>query len=141
VPEYAREYLEARGGVCTAEDMPQIARGQAELEDCLARQANRVLIQDTNLLTTQLWHEHYFGEAPAPLQAMAATRTADLTLLCDCDVPWVADGLRDSPGHRRWFQERFRSELAARGHPFVVLAGPFEERLGPAVEAVERLLR
>jgi NadR type nicotinamide-nucleotide adenylyltransferase len=141
VPEYAREYLEARGGVCTLADMTLIARGQAELEDCVARQANRVLIQDTNLLTTQLWHEHYFGEAPADLRQMAAERKADLYLLCDCDVPWVADGLRDSPGQRQWFQARFRSELEAAGLPYVVLAGAFEERLGPAVEAVERLLR
>jgi NadR type nicotinamide-nucleotide adenylyltransferase len=140
VPEYAREYLAARGGVCTREDMPAIARGQAELEDRLARQANRVLIHDTNLLTTQLWHEHYFGEAPLTLREMAATRKADLYLLCDCEVPWVADGLRDSPKHRRWFQSRFQSELEALGLPYVVLAGPLEGRLGPAVAAVDRLL-
>jgi NadR type nicotinamide-nucleotide adenylyltransferase len=141
VPEFAREYLEARGGVCTLEDMPRIAQGQAALEDCLGRQANRVLIQDTNLLTTQLWHEHYFGEAPAALRQMAAERRADLYLLCDCDVPWMADGLRDSPRQRRWFQDRFRSELEAARLPYVVLAGPFEERLGPAVEAVTHLLQ
>lgn len=140
VPEFARDYLQARGGVCTLADMPVIARGQAELEDRLALQANRVLIGDTNTLTTQLWHEHYFGAVPPELARLAAERTADLYLLCGIDVPWVGDGLRDSPGHRAWFHSRFRDELEARRLPFVVLSGPFADRLAPAIAAVEQLL-
>jgi NadR type nicotinamide-nucleotide adenylyltransferase len=141
VPEFAREYLLARGGVCTLADMPLIAQGQAASEDRLARQADRVLIGDTNLLTTQLWHEHYFGECPPALRRMAAERTADVYLLCDIDVPWVADELRDSPGQRAWFHNRFRDELDARGLPFIVLSGPLPSRLAPAVQAVEALLQ
>ena len=140
VPEFARDYLIARGGVCTEADMPLIADGQAAAEDAHARQANRLLICDTNLLTTRLWHEHYFGAPPARLALLAAERTAHLTLLCAPDNPWVADGLRDSPGHRAWFHDRFQAELDAAGLPYRILSGPYPARLQAAIEAVTRLL-
>jgi NadR type nicotinamide-nucleotide adenylyltransferase len=136
VPEFARDYLLARGGGVTLDDMPVIARGQAALEDRLARDANRLLICDTNLLTTKIWHEHYFGDCPPDIQRMAAERTAEFYLLCDVDVPWVDDGLRDSPGRREWFHERFRRELAARGLPYRVLSGSVDQRLAAAIQHV-----
>jgi len=141
VPEFARDYLLARGGVCVEADMGVIAQGQADAEDRLAQAANRVLMCDTNVLTTQLWYEHYFGAPPAALRQLAAERMAHLYLLCDHDVPWVADGLRDSPTERGWFHRRFREELEALGRPYVTLSGPFAGRLGPAMAAVEALVR
>jgi nicotinamide riboside kinase len=120
--------------------MPVIARGQAAGEAEGARAANRVVIGDTNVLTTQLWYEHYFGPPPVEMVELAAQTPAHLYLLCAPDVPWVPDALRDSPGQRQWFHERFQAELAAVGRPVVVLGGPFEGRLGPAVAAVEALI-
>ena len=139
-PEFARAYLEARGGVCTPLDMLTIARGQVASEDALARQANRLHVCDTSLLTTLIWHEHYFGPAPAELQQLAARRTARLHLLCDIDVPWLADGLRDSPNHRAWFHDRFRRELEARRWPYLLVSGSHEHRLSTAIPAIERIL-
>ena len=146
VPEYAREYLLADGEprrralTCTPGDLQAIAHKQAALEDELARQANRVLVCDTNLLTTQLWHEHYFGESPANIRFLARQQAAELTLLCSPDVPWVADGLRDAPASREWFQERFRHELAALGWKTVMLSGSAERRQAVALGAVQELL-
>ncbi|MCC7358310.1 MAG: AAA family ATPase [Anaerolineales bacterium] len=140
VPEFARDYLLARGGVCVEADMLVIAAGQADAEDRQARAGNGLLICDTNCLTTQLWYEHYFGAPPEALRRLARERTAHLYLLCDHDVPWVPDGLRDSPAERGWFHARFVEELAAQELPYVTLSGPFAKRLEPAVAAVERLL-
>ena len=139
-PEYAREYLLARGGVCTPADMPIIARGQARLEDERARLANRLLLCDTLVLTTLLWHEHYFGPCPPEIRQLAAEQPPHLCLLCSPDTPWVADGLRDSPGQRGWFHERYRQELETRGWPFLILSGPPERRLATAIGAVEGLI-
>ena len=58
VLEYAREYLSANGNVVTPPDMPVITRGQVAAEERRARQANRLLVTDTNLLTTRLWRAH-----------------------------------------------------------------------------------
>ena len=140
VPEYAREYLTANGNVVAPADMSRIARGQADSEERLARQANRVLICDTNCLTTQLWHEHYFGQVPAEIAELADSRTAHLYCVTGLDGPWVADDLRDSPGQRGHFHQRFCDELTARSLPFIVLNGPHEQRLRQAVAAVEGLL-
>ncbi len=43
VSEFARGLLDPQQGICTAGDIPLIARGQAAAEDALARQANKVL--------------------------------------------------------------------------------------------------
>lgn len=140
VPEYAREYLSGNGNVVTPADMLCIAQGQAASEERLARQANRVLILDTNLLTTYVWHEHYFGEVPAEIGDLAAARPADLYFVTGLDVPWVADGLRDSPGQREAFHRRFCEELSRRGLPYTMVSGPHEQRLKQAVDEVEALL-
>ena len=139
-PEFARDYLLARGGRCTAEDMLIIARGQAALEEERARLANRLLVCDTDLLTTQLWHEHYFGPCPPELMETSKSRTAHLYLLCGLDVRWTADGLRDSPEHRGWFHRRFIDELEERGLPYLLVTGSPSERLATAVTAAEALL-
>lgn len=140
VPEFARAYLLANGNVVERADMLQIARGQAASEERLAREANRLLVTDTNLLTTHIWHEHYFGDCPDEIRRLADERTAHLYLVCGPEVPWVPDELRDSPGHRAQFHERFCTELTKRGLPFVVLAGSHTKRLAQAVAVVERLL-
>jgi HTH-type transcriptional regulator, transcriptional repressor of NAD biosynthesis genes len=120
-------------------DMPAIAQGQVESEDRLARSANRLLVCDTELLTTALWHERYWGWCPEEISHVAYERLAHycLFLLCDNATPWVGDGLRDSPGHREWFQQRFLQELERRQRLVVVLSGSYEERTAEAVRAVE----
>ena len=140
VPEYARAYLLRQNRPCSPDDLQAIAQGQAELEDERARLANRVLICDTNLLTTQLWHEHYFGACPENLHRLARQRCAALTLLCGLDVPWVADGLRNSPDSRAWFQARFQAELTAQALPWSPLTGSWEQRLNTAIELIRRLV-
>ena len=106
----------------------------------VSEEANRLLVCDTDLLTTQLWHEHYFGPCPPELTALSVSRAAHLYLVCDLDVQWVADGLRDSPRQRQWFHRRFLEELGRRGSAFQVLSGSREDRLERAIAAVESLL-
>lgn len=140
VPEYAREYLEAKQGACEWSDMVPIAEGQVALEDALARQANRLLICDTNLIATMLWSEHYWGAIPDRIQALHAGRRYDLNLITDVDVPWQRDDLRDSPHMREWFHARYQSELRTQLVPFQILSGPLPERIEQACRAIEQLL-
>ncbi|HUR54423.1 MAG TPA: AAA family ATPase, partial [Gemmataceae bacterium] len=97
VPEYARTLLEARGGDVRFEDMEVIARGHVASEEALARNANRVLISDTDPLATLIWSDVLFGRVPDFVKRQADERAADLYLLCDADVPWVADPVRYLP--------------------------------------------
>lgn len=139
VPEYARTHLEAQGGRLEASDIPLIARGQAASEDALARDANRVLVCDTDPLATAVWSEALFGSCPPGLREEAAARRYELTLLLDADVPWVADPVRYLPKEGKDFFERCRKALEGAGRRTVVLRGGWEERLKAAAAAVEAL--
>jgi NadR type nicotinamide-nucleotide adenylyltransferase len=140
VPEHARDHLDRKAARVELADIPLIARGQIAAEERLAREANRVLICDTDVLTTVIWSELYFGECPEWVRAEAARRRYDLYLLLDIDVPWVPDPQRDQPHTREWFRERCRAALRARGARFVEIGGGWEQRFARAVAAVEGLI-
>jgi len=147
VPEFGREYSERMlAGLgeyrFRSEDFVEIARRQCAMEDEAARRANRVLVCDTDAFATAIWHRRYLGEPSPEVEAIAASRRSpDLYLVTDVDTPFVQDGLRDGELIRGWMHETFLDELASRGLPFRLLAGPFGERLARAVAHVEGLLR
>jgi NadR type nicotinamide-nucleotide adenylyltransferase len=140
VDEYAREHIAERGGICLPEDLPIIAHEQRRREDAASLVANRLLFCDTEPLTTTIWSEHYFNDCDPEIQRMANDDRYGLYLLCYDDVPWIDDGLRDSPNDRAWFTERFTTELAARNRRVVVIDGDFEKRFRVAFDAVAEFL-
>jgi nicotinamide riboside kinase len=117
-----------------------IARRQYELEDEAARGANRLLFCDTDALATALWHEQYLGVRAPEVEAIARSRTYDLTFLTAADFGWVQDGYRTSDEARQRMQRRFEAELAARPEPVVELRGSVEHRTATAVQAIVRHL-
>jgi NadR type nicotinamide-nucleotide adenylyltransferase len=145
VPEYGREYCEARGHTHRApialrtEDFVAIAREQNAREDAAAAVSPGVLICDTDAFATSVWHERYLGEPPAELRALA--RDPALYLFTLDDLPFVQDGTRDGPHLRGWMTRRFREELLARGAAFAEVAGSGAARTAAALRAIAPLLR
>jgi HTH-type transcriptional regulator, transcriptional repressor of NAD biosynthesis genes len=148
VPEYGRKYCEglAASGVDlwnyrwqTAEFL-HIAHAQCELEDKLAREANRILICDTDALATGIWHERYMESRSPEVEAVAASRRYDLYVLTDCDIPFVQDGLRDGESIRQWMTTRFESRLTEIEVPWMKVSGTPAQRLTSAVERICQLL-
>jgi NadR type nicotinamide-nucleotide adenylyltransferase len=146
VPEYGREWTEVRPGGLEAPwhsaEFDLIAREQARVEDDAARRTPRpLLICDTDVLTTALWHERYLGSPSPSVLALAAPRLPDLYLLTGDEIDFVQDGTRDGEHIRHAMQDRFRAELAARhaagGAPWVELHGTRAERLAAAVALVD----
>jgi NadR type nicotinamide-nucleotide adenylyltransferase len=140
VSEFARGLLESKSGRCDPDDIPLIARGQMAAEDALARQANRLLICDTDLVTTTIWSNVLFGSCPPWIEAEADRRQYDLYLLLDVDVPWIDDEQRYLPHARREFFERCESELRRRQRPYAVIRGSWEARFDQATAAIDQLL-
>jgi NadR type nicotinamide-nucleotide adenylyltransferase len=140
VPEFARGLLDPKQGVCEASDIPLIARGQLAAEDALARQANRVLICDTDLLTTTIWSDVLFGECPDWIREAATSRQYDLTLLLDVDVPWVNDLQRYLPHARRDFFNRCRRALEQAGRSYCIIRGSWTERFSQACAQIQQLI-
>jgi NadR type nicotinamide-nucleotide adenylyltransferase len=146
VPEHGREYSErmlAEHGAYrwSSEDFLAIARAQYEHEEAAARQANRILITDTDPFATAIWHRRYMG-APSPeVEAYAAScRRPDLYLITDVNTPFVQDGTRDGEAVRGWMHETFLAELARDGRPYQLLEGPFPQRLRQATAHIDALL-
>lgn len=140
VPEGSRVYAERVGRPLTADDVTPIAADHLMLADAaaeLARRAGaRLLVLDTDLLSTVIYARHYYGRAPRAVERAERERRADLYLLCDVDVPWVPDGIRDRPTNRAEMLSLFRSALERRRARFVLVHGDWEERWRIAVGAV-----
>ena len=109
-------------------------------EQSLARDANRVLICDSDALTTALYAEALCGEVPAEVQALASEGRYDLTLVTAPDVPYVPEPLRYLPHARERFFARCIEALEAHGRPYHVLSGGWAARRRSARAAIDALL-
>ncbi len=140
VPEYVRGYADWKGAALDAGDVEPIARGQIVAQDLALERAEKLLLLDTDLLSTVVYAEHYYGCCPEWVRAAADHRRAELYLLCDIDVPWTPDAQRDRPGHRAVMHELFRRALTDRGFRFQVIRGGWRERFLAARLAIEDLV-
>ncbi len=140
VSEYARGLLDFKDGKVEYNDIPFIAKGHIASEEALAKQANKIIFSDTDLITTTVWSDVLFGKCPEWITAEANKREYDLYLLTDIDVPWVKDNQRYLPNDRKEFLERCIQELKSRGRKYVIVNGPWDERFRKACVEVEKLL-
>lgn len=139
VPEHARIHLEARdepAALPTRDDLAQIIDVQIALEDTLAREANRALICDTDPLLTCVWWDALFGDLPPAILARCRERRYAHTLLCDADLPWVADPVRYRPDDRAAFFARCEAILRAADRPYTIVRGTGFARLAAARGAI-----
>ena len=140
VTEFVREYAAARHGVIELRDHGPIAHGQMAIEDAAVARGNSMVVQDTDLLSTVVYCEHYFGKCPAWIAEAARGRAPDLYVLCEIDVPWVADGIRDRGHMREDMQRLFRDAVNESGSPVSAITGDRTERFERATEAIDALL-
>ncbi|HYE73218.1 MAG TPA: AAA family ATPase, partial [Blastocatellia bacterium] len=145
VPEYGREYSEIKlmkgESDWTSDEFTHIARRQCELENELARQANRILICDTDAFATSIWHRRYIGERSLEVERIATEhRRPDLYLLTDVSIPFVQDGTRDGELIRDWMHRTFIEELDASNRPYVLVSGNREECLAQAIRHIDNLV-
>jgi NadR type nicotinamide-nucleotide adenylyltransferase len=140
VPEFVRRFVDTVGGRPQFSDHGPIARGQKALEDEYRGRAGRLLFHDTDLVSTVAYCRAYFDRCPEWIEAAAFDRRASLYFLCDIDVPWVADGLRDRGDRREEMHALFRTVLGEAGANFVEVRGSREARLAEARRRVDALL-
>ena len=140
VPEFVRDYAARKGGEIDFADHGPIARGQIALEDEYVARGGRLLVQDTDLLSTVVYCGHYFGRCPAWIERTARDRRPDLYLLMEIDVPWIPDPVRDRGHLRDEMQQLFRDAVRASGAPYEIIEGDWPARLERAVRAIDGLL-
>jgi NadR type nicotinamide-nucleotide adenylyltransferase len=143
VAEYARELWDQQGALAL-EDMLPVAREQWRREDAAAVKADRLIICDTEALTTMLWSDLLYGACPDEVRRGAETRCKDysLYLLLDIDVSFAPDPQRcfPNPVDREKAMRVWRGALERRELPFTLISGDWAERERLAVEAINRRL-
>lgn len=139
VPEFVREYAAKKAAPLDFSDHGPIAKGQMALEDAAIARKPLLIVQDTDLLSTVVYCDHYFGKCPPWIAEKAVERRPDLYLLCEIDLAWIADGVRDRGHMRDEMQQLFRDAVLKSAAPFAVINGNSEERFHLASEAIERI--
>ncbi len=142
VPEHAEALLTA--GVCDRDalrtlDFEDFARGQAAMEDTLARLRGGLLWCDSDLLTTRLYAERLIGACPAWIEAESASRNYALTLLSAPVGRWEDAPHRVDRNGVEAFHARIAHELAQSGRSVIVLEGDYDSRYRDALAAIRRL--
>jgi len=138
--EFVRAYAAARGGQLGFADHGPIAKGQMAAEDAAVAHAKQIVFLDTDLVSTVVYCEHYFGRCPPWIVDEARKRAGDLYLLLKADIPWVADGIRDRGDRRDEMHRLFRDKLVELGVTYAEIGGDRQARLTAALQAIERRL-
>jgi NadR type nicotinamide-nucleotide adenylyltransferase len=153
-PEFAREYLLTNGTSYEYDDLLTIAKGQLALEDEYTETLERnslplleaggrlPLFIDTDMYVMKVWCQFVFGKVHDFILENITKRTYDLYLLCNVDLPWVKDELREYPDlvTREKLYQLYKNILQKQTVPWVDINGTYEERLEKAIAAVDGLL-
>lgn len=126
VPEVAREMITSNN--FSVDDIIAIGKAQVERIVQKGRSANRILFCDTDIITTQIYAQHYLHGVPQILYQLEQQVGYDIYFLFDIDVPWVEDGLRDLGHRRNEMATIFRSALDSRKISYVQVYGNWEQR-------------
>lgn len=149
-PEYAREYLLKYGKTYTYDDLLAIAKGQIDLEEKftslvknkMASGGRPLLFIDTDMYVMKVWCEFVFNKCHRYILEQIAERKYDLYLLCNVDLPWVKDELREYPDldTRKKLYFIYKDIMINQQAPWVDISGNYEERLQKAIDEANKLI-
>ncbi len=165
-PEFAREYLLTNGTQYTYDDLLTIAKGQLAMEDEYSVSVNSqwsmvnertwvnphslhttkkppLLFIDTDMYVMKVWCEYVFEKCHQFILDEIVNRKYDLYLLCNTDLAWVKDDLREYPdeANRKELFTIYKDLLINQNVPWVEISGSsYEDRVLMAIAAVEEYL-
>lgn len=146
-PEYAREYLLQHGTDYSFENLLTIAQGQLALEEKYAERVAGVietplLFIDTDMYVMKVWCEFVFEKCHQWILDQIVQRRYDLYLLCNTDLPWVKDELREYPDleNRQRLYHIYKDIMVNQQTPWINISGTSDQRFELARTAVNALL-
>ncbi|MFI5132688.1 MAG: AAA family ATPase [Chitinophagales bacterium] len=142
-PEFAREYLQTHGKNYSYNDLLIIAKGQVALENrYFQKQSSGFLFIDTDMYVMKVWSEFVFNKCHRFILDQITERKYDLYLLCNVDLPWIQDKLREYPDPvtRKKIYKIYKDIMINQDVPWIEISGSYKERLQKAVDAVEGII-
>ena len=143
--EYAREYLSKNGTAYTYENLLTIAEGQIANEERATKKANQEnkshLIIDTDMYVMKVWCEYVFNNCHPYILDQISKRQYDAYLLCDIDLPWTADEMREYPDEqpRKELFALYKELLMNQNTPWGIVSGTGETRTQNAIDLINDL--
>jgi NadR type nicotinamide-nucleotide adenylyltransferase len=147
--EFARAYLLNNGNEYAYADLEKIAEGQLNLEDrCMDELQRNILANksiswpflfiDTDMYVMKIWCEYVFENCHPFILDQIALRKYDLYLLCNIDLPWEQDGLREYPeaAKRQELFNMYHDLLVHQSTPWAIISGSINERLQQAIAVI-----
>jgi nicotinamide riboside kinase len=88
----------------------------------------------------KVWCEYVFNNCHRFILDEIVNRSYDLYLLCNVDLPWVKDDLREYPDleTRKKLYAVYKDIMITQQVPWVEISGNYEERLSKAIAAVDQ---
>jgi len=111
-----------------------------ELENSAAENTE-LLFCDTDLCVTNIWCSVKYGKCHEWITAELERNNYGLYLLCDIDLPWQYDPLREHPEMRSELFGMYHDLLQKYRFNYRVVNGTGEERLQSAIFFVDEYLR
>ncbi|WP_246222895.1 AAA family ATPase [Draconibacterium halophilum] len=140
VPEFARGYVEQLQRSYTYEDVILIAQKQVEQYNEMVSKQVPLIILDTWLLITKIWLDVVYGIVPEWIDQTIKETRIDVFLVCDTDLPWVPDSVRENGGtDREKLQQTYIQELEKYQFPYQIIKGNYEERKKGAIQFISGL--
>ena len=139
VPEFARTYIEQLNRAYNFSDVEKIARYQETTLRELKSQGHPLVFSDTWLIITKIWFEEVYNSKPAWIEDAITTTPIDLFLVCDTDLPWIPDRVRENGGQKRlYLQNRYVEIISENKFPYYIIRGKNKTRFQNAVSALIR---
>ena len=140
IPEYARTYVENLSRPYNYLDVLHIAHKQIEIEKEYSSKTTNYLFLDTELIITKVWLDIVYGYCPNWIEEAISQSNIDLYLLCNLDIPWVEDGVRENGGEmRRKLFEIYEQHIRVNGFRYKVISGIGDLRLKNALSAIKQM--
>lgn len=138
-PEYARQFLNENGTDYNYDDLLKIAKGQLATEDAYVEKTKDMLIIDTDMYVMKVWCEYVFNNCHPFILEKINERKYDAYLLCDIDLPWAADKMREysNEGPRKELFTIYKDLLINQKTPWGIINGTGEQRTQNAIEFIE----
>jgi NadR type nicotinamide-nucleotide adenylyltransferase len=141
-PEYARQYLSEYGTDYDYENLLKIAKGQLAGEDQYVQKANQMLIIDTDMYVMKVWCEYVFNNCHPFILEKINERKYDAYLLCDIDLPWTADEMREYPNEepRKELFTIYKELLINQKTPWGIVSGRGAARTENAIALIDQMI-
>ena len=140
VSEIARDYVENLSRSYTYSDVEEIAKLQIEKYNELSKMDAPFIFIDTWLIVTKIWLEFVYKKIPDWLIDAIQNLKIDLFLLCEIDIPWIEDPVRENGGkNREILHKKYIENLNFYNFKFEIVKGLEEQRFLNAIRFLNDL--